>query len=1049
MNANRKTFLCLVSGAALVAALSPLPSPAEPIDLSPDGLADPESTITFDEIAIDDTAEVTTQFAGLGVTLVPNLFLRVGDNPDWQHIEGPNLRTGDPEVNPFTIRFGNPLTSAAFVAIAQPPTPATITAKLNGVEVESFETTVSIDNPDNFFGFTDITFNEIEVAYEAETRLRIDNVQLGLPAEVQDPLADGLVGYWPLDGSTDDVIGGYHGEAMGSDPLTYDAGKLGGAGVDLDGVDQFIQISGDEDVFDFGAPDEPTGFTISAWYRVDAFTKSWQCLVAKGEGNRWRVHRRGADAPAVFAANGGNADVPAYDGSEYPIDDGEYHHVVVVSVPEDRVELWLDGDLVSTGPAPALENGANPMMIGENPDALDRTWDGGVDDVAAWNRPLSEDEVKRVWNEGGKGKSLGDLLSPSTGIDVVHGKQEILDDGSPDGWDLTVFVVNPLLTSEGTDAEGTPDGTVTSWSVAFREDRADGAHAAAPVLAKRDTDSGEIVVVGVGDVVTPEEGGVFTLPWGVGTGSNTIDISEADTEWLMGLYQGGPNGDDAGAVVPFAAGDQYPMFGWNTADLPPEPDEVVAPGHASFDAPAAREYQFNFTVSWGGGASNDLDGDGLPNFYEEANGLNPNDPADAALDPDNDGLTNLQEFEKRTDITKADTDGDGLNDKVETGTGLWVSATDTGTDPRKPDTDKDGLSDGVETNTGVFVSKTDTGTNPHNDNTDGDNFGDSLEVNFCESNPVDANSGCEGPELIAFWNFDDPSDPAVAVDLAADIIAEVDASYSESGGGRTGEGGDYALSFVDGGTAHVPNAEFLNFAGAVDLMTVSLWQKNTGTRDASSFWMLADGYDRAFQAHMPWSNNNIYFDTAGGCCAAGQRLNFDPSVELEAFDFLDDQWHHYAFVKDGTTKQVWIDGEMAFESPDADPLPTEAWTDLFIGSASGGANSADGLIDDFAVYAIALKEDAIKALAAGESPIGGGGRLPFQINAIGRTAEGVTLSWPSRANKEYSVEYAQPLSAGWIELDDGVAAEGDETSWTDDDAARVALPEGWYRIREN
>ncbi len=93
-----------------------------------------------------------------------------------------NLRTGDPEVNPFTIHFENTLTSAAFIAIAQPPTPATITAKLNGVEVESFETTVSIDNPDNYFGFRDIIFDEIEVAYTAATRLRIDNVQLGEPS---------------------------------------------------------------------------------------------------------------------------------------------------------------------------------------------------------------------------------------------------------------------------------------------------------------------------------------------------------------------------------------------------------------------------------------------------------------------------------------------------------------------------------------------------------------------------------------------------------------------------------------------------------------------------------------------------------------------------------------------------------------------------------------------------------------------------------------------------------------------------------------------------
>ena len=41
---------------------------------------------------------------------------------------------------------------------------------------------------------------------------------------------------------------------------------------------------------------------------------------------------------------------------------------------------------------------------------------------------------------------------------------------------------------------------------------------------------------------------------------------------------------------------------------------------------------------------NDADNDGMTDEAERANGLNPNDPNDAGQDPDNDGLTNLEEF---------------------------------------------------------------------------------------------------------------------------------------------------------------------------------------------------------------------------------------------------------------------------------------------------------------------------------------------------------------------------------------------------------------------
>ena len=77
----------------------------------------------------------------------------------------------------------------------------------------------------------------------------------------------------------------------------------------------------------------------------------------------------------------------------------------------------------------------------------------------------------------------------------------------------------------------------------------------------------------------------------------------------------------------------------------------------------------------------------------------------------------------------ADTDNDGLNDSVETATGIYVSPQDTGTSPHNPDTDEDGLSDAIETNTGTFVSRDDPGTDPHKSDSDGDGLSDSYEIN--------------------------------------------------------------------------------------------------------------------------------------------------------------------------------------------------------------------------------------------------------------------------------------------------------------------------------
>ncbi len=88
----------------------------------------------------------------------------------------------------------------------------------------------------------------------------------------------------------------------------------------------------------------------------------------------------------------------------------------------------------------------------------------------------------------------------------------------------------------------------------------------------------------------------------------------------------------------------------------------------------------------------DSDGDGIPDDWEIAHGLNPNDEFDALEDPDHDGLTNLEEYQLGTDPHNRDTDGDGLSDGDEVH--LYH------TNPLLYDTDGDGIGDGLEVQTG-------------------------------------------------------------------------------------------------------------------------------------------------------------------------------------------------------------------------------------------------------------------------------------------------------------------------------------------------------------
>lgn len=235
----------------------------------------------------------------------------------------------------------------------------------------------------------------------------------------------GLVSYWPLDADLMDAADENHGTAEGG-VIPFETGKFDNA-ISLDGTLNVIITGGEESEFDF------TGgsMTVSVWCTAAAIDTNWQCLIAKGEGNGWRVHRRGGDVPEEFSWTGGVGDTPAH-GVPIMIgsDPETWHHVVGVTDGATGIEsLYIDNVEVATKPGAVLEDRANRMRIGDNPDALGRGWNGKIDDVAIWARALSVDEIAEIWADG-DGASIEVLLGGGSGLGLTITDISVAENGN-------------------------------------------------------------------------------------------------------------------------------------------------------------------------------------------------------------------------------------------------------------------------------------------------------------------------------------------------------------------------------------------------------------------------------------------------------------------------------------------------------------------------------------------------------------------------------------------------------------------------------------------
>jgi hypothetical protein len=242
--------------------------------------------------------------------------------------------------------------------------------------------------------------------------------------------------------------------------------------------------------------------------------------------------------------------------------------------------------------------------------------------------------------------------------------------------------------------------------------------------------------------------------------------------------------------------------------------------------------------------------------------------------------------------------------------------------------------------------------------------------------------------------------------------------FTADAGGHSGKPGDYAIdSTKNGGTwVDIQDVGFLNAAAPKDTLSMSLWVKKYDIANGSAFWAqvskVTTGTDlRGYQAHIPWSDDTIYFDTGGCCDGTAQRI----SANISTFgDYKDDSfwtnWHHFVFTKKADQKNIYIDGKLFLNGSSADAL-LPAFTELgLLTDGVPGGDFMHGIIDDFAVYSTEVSAADAAKLAGGTSPkdltgetliaywnfddatpTGGGGAVT--IGSITASGGKVTITW--------------------------------------------------------
>ena len=256
------------------------------------------------------------------------------------------------------------------------------------------------------------------------------------------PVTDGLVSYWTFDqqdiadNTVKDVWGKNDGTIVGDPKLV--AGRVNGA-LEFDGFGDYVNLT---NLDDFGSQIGTS--TFEAWVKTSLKKVRWTTLFKVQDGNcgiGWGIDLNAQTERPNLANLIGNRIINPVDNvnfakgiirlylahkseqigcsysithSSFPISDGKWHHLVCVNgmpyVDKDGHELrgsalFIDGERIhrhSTTEFDDFMPFTEPVYLGagNNRGEAEAFYNGIIDEVRIYNRPLTEDEVSQNFEIG-------------------------------------------------------------------------------------------------------------------------------------------------------------------------------------------------------------------------------------------------------------------------------------------------------------------------------------------------------------------------------------------------------------------------------------------------------------------------------------------------------------------------------------------------------------------------------------------------------------------------------------------------------------------------